>query len=99
MSFIGAVKPSRVWFMPRMISRYSPWYLLSSARTSSSPLLAAWERAFASAVRALRLARTCSMVSLMKAFLPGNRSRGASKLPWPNSATQAMAFRFKAIQR
>ena len=37
------------------------------------------------------------MVSLIKAFLPGNRSSGASKLPRPNSAMHAMAFFFTAM--
>ena len=35
----------------------------------------------ASAISAFRFVRTCSIVSLMNAFLPGNRSSGASKLP------------------
>ena len=43
------------------------------------------------------LARTCSMVSLMKAFLPGNCSIGASMFPSPNSLTQAIAFFLTAM--
>ena len=37
------------------------------------------------------------MVSLMKTFLPGNVSSGASKLPRPNSEMQAMAFFLTAM--
>ena len=37
------------------------------------------------------------MVSLMKAFLPGNCSSGASKLPLPNSAMHAIAFFLTAM--
>ncbi len=39
-----------------------------------------------SAIRLFRLARSCSMASLMNAFLPGNLSRAASKLPLANSS-------------
>ncbi len=34
------------------------------------------------------------MVSLMKAFLPGNCSSGALRSPSPKALTQAMAFFF-----
>ena len=37
------------------------------------------------------------MVSLMKAFLPGNCSIDASMLPSPNSLKHAIAFFFTAI--
>ena len=80
-----------------MICCHWPPYFVSSARTSRAPLTAAWAKAMASLVTALRLVRTCSMVSLMKAFLPGNFSRAASKLPLPNSAMQAIAFFFTAM--
>ena len=62
-----------------------------------SPLLCSSDMRCISAMKLLRLVRSRSMVSLMKAFLPGNFSSAASKLPLPNSAMQAMAFFFTAM--
>ena len=50
-----------------------------------------------SAMKVFKLVRSRSMVSLMNAFLPGNFSRVASKLPLPNSAMHAMAFFLTAM--
>ena len=88
---------SRVSLTPWTILRKSPWWREASARVASLPSTAAVLRVWASLMRAFRLARTCSMVSLMKTFLPGNVSRGASKLPRPNSPRQAMAFFLTAM--
>ncbi len=62
-----------------------------------SPALCASDMRAISAMKFLTLARSRSMFSLMKAFLPGNFSSGASKLPLPNSAMQAMAFFLTAM--
>ncbi len=44
-----------------------------------------------------RLPRTCSIVSLMKTFLPGNRSIDAEKSPSPNALKTPMAFFFTSM--
>ena len=44
-----------------------------------------------------RLLRACSITLLMKTFLPGSLSIGASKLPRPNSATTPIASFFTAM--
>ena len=61
------------------------------------PSRAASASIWASAFSAFRLVRTCSIASFTKLFLPGNCSSGASKLPSPNSLTQASAFSVSSI--
>ena len=78
--------------MPPTILRKSPSCLEASARVERLPSEEALINASTSTINPFRFERTCSMVSLIKTFLPGNRSSGASKLPLPNSATQAIAF-------
>ncbi len=96
-SFSGPITASKVWLMPSTMRRKSPWCRPASARTSRRPAPAASTSRFVSRISARRLARTCSMVSLMNAFLPGKVSSGASKLPRPNSAIQAIAFFLTAM--
>ena len=61
---------------------------LKASRSARSPR----EMFCAAAVTARKLLRSSSRFSLTKAFLPGNFSSSASKLPLANSATQVMAF-------
>ena len=83
--------------MPLAMVRKSPEKRSALIITSMSPRSCSADMWFISETRPVRLERTCSIVSLMKAFLPGSASMGALKLPRPNSATQAIAFFFTAM--
>jgi len=83
--------------MPSMILRKSPKCREASALLPSLPSDAAVASVLISTMTAFRFVLTFSIVSLMKAFLPGNFSSSASKFPLPNSAMQAIAFFFTAM--
>ncbi len=90
-SFLTAMCAATIWLMPLPIAPKSPSNLAVSMTTSMSPLSCSADMRLISAIRCLKLPRTSSTVSLMKAFLPGNCASGASKLPRPNSATTPIA--------
>ena len=83
--------------MPPAITAKSPRNFSTGTTTSISPRSCSADMWFIAAISPTRLPRSVSIVSLMKAFLPGNASSGASKLPSPNSLTQAIAFFFTAM--
>ena len=84
--------PATMALMPSAMVLNSPSKRWVSMATSMSPFSCSADMRFISAISPMKLARTCSMVSLMKAFLPGKLSKGARKLPLLNSEMQAMAF-------
>ena len=96
-SFFTAMCAATISLTPRAITRKSPSKRWVSITTSMSPFSCSLDMWFISAISPFRLPRTFSMVSLMKAFLPGSGASGASKLPLPNSATTPIASFFTAM--
>ena len=90
--FFTLMWPPTISLTPVAMVRYAPSNSSGGMMASMSPALCASDMRIMSVMNFFKLARNCSMFSLMKAFLPGNFSSGASKFPRPNSAMQAMAF-------